>query len=393
MAKSATNYAITKRKDGRWHTELMSDGKRVHVYGKTQAEVKAKLKRKLEEFEQARASGLNNYASASSVTVKEWATKWLETYAKMSVRPSTYGGYKTIVEHHLDGIGHYKLSEISPVVIQDFLQKNARMDANAGKEGYLGEKSLLNLRNYLHVIFQQAVTNGMMIRNPADGVKIPKAGTRITRALTIEEQKALLTVARNAPRKVLFAVVFALYTGCRKGEVLGLQWSDVDFENNVIHITKQLTRHIDMHNKTDNNTILELSEPKTRNSVRDVYMFKSFAAEFLEYKQNMIEWKAENGYVHSEEDFVFCSTVNKAMEPRVFYKYYTTALKNAGIEDADFHTLRHTFATRGIEAGMDILMLSRTLGHSNISTTLNKYSHLLPSHQKACMEKLESLFF
>lgn len=122
-------------------------------------------------------------------------------------------------------------------------------------------------------------------------------------------------------------------------------------------------------------------------------MFKSFAEEFKAYKEKMIQWKKQNRFVHSEEDFVFVGAKNKAIEPRVFYKYYQEVMENAGIQDCNFHTLRHTFATRCIENGADILMVSRTLGHSNISTTLNKYSHLLPKHQKACMEKLESIYY
>ena len=96
---------------------------------------------------------------------------------------------------------------------------------------------------------------------------------------------------------------------------------------------------------------------------------------------------------HSEEDFVFVGEKNRPIEPRVFYDYYQEIMEQAGIEDANFHTLRHTFATRCIENGMDILMVAKTLGHSNVSTTLNKYSHLLPQHQKASMEKLEAIYF
>jgi phage integrase len=126
---------------------------------------------------------------------------------------------------------------------------------------------------------------------------------------------------------------------------------------------------------------------------QSVFSLHSFAKELKAYKDKMIEWKKENRFNHSEEDFVFVGTKNKPIEPRIFYKYYQEVMEIAGIEDANFHTLRHTFTTRCIENGMDILMVSRTLGHSNISTTLNKYSHLLPKHQKACMEKLEAIYY
>lgn len=271
MARSASNYTITKRADGRWYTRVTVDGEVRTIYGKTQAEVKAELKKKLWEIEQAQAAQLTNYMQADKITVKQWAMQCLETYSKVSVKGTTY-------------------------------------------------------------------------------------------------------------------------TGCRKGEVIGLQWKDVDFEENIIHISHQLSRHYDIDETGDTKTILEVTDTKTKFSVRDIYMFKSFADEFKAYKEKMIEWKKQNRFAHSEEDFVFVGAKNKAIEPRVFYKYYQEVMENAGIEDCNFHTLRHTFATRCIENGADILMVSRTLGHSNISTTLNKYSHLLPKHQKACMEKLESIY-
>lgn len=232
----------------------------------------------------------------------------------------------------------------------------------------------------------------MVIRNPVNGVKVPKAGTKQTRVLSLDEQNRLLTVARNYDKPMMFAVVFALYTGCRKGEVMGLQWKDVDFEENIIHIGHQLTRHYDLAEASETRTILEVTDTKTKFSVQDIYMFPSFAKEFKAYKEQMIQWKKANRIPHSEEDFVFVSSKNTAVEPRVFYKYYQDVMKQADVEDCNFHTLRHTFATRCIENGADILMVSRTLGHSNISTTLNKYSHLLPKHQKACTEKLEAIY-
>ena len=389
MARSASNYTITKRADGRWYTRVTVDGEVRTIYGKTQAEVKAELKKKLWEIEQAQAAQLTNYMQADKITVKQWAMQCLETYSKVSVKGTTYSGYLTIINNHLPGIEDRRLNEVTNSMVQEHLQKMAKNQITG--EG-LGEKSLLNIKNFLSLIFNQAIKNGILMRNPVTGVKVPKAGTKVTRALTLYEQNMLLNAAREYPKPIMFAVVFALYTGCRKGEVIGLQWKDVDFEENVIHISHQLSRHYDIDETGDTKTILEVTDTKTKFSVRDIYMFKSFADEFKAYKEKMIEWKKQNRYAHSEEDFVFVGAKNKAIEPRVFYKYYQEVMENAGIEDCNFHTLRHTFATRCIENGADILMVSRTLGHSNISTTLNKYSHLLPKHQKACMEKLESIY-
>lgn len=194
--------------------------------------------------------------------------------------------------------------------------------------------------------------------------------------VSVEQQHALLKAARTYPKPIMFAVVFALYTGCRKGEVMGLQWKDVDFDEGVIHISKQFNRKPNIDDPNGKKSDMKITEPKTKTSVRDIYMFPSFAKEFAAYKQRMIEWKSKNKFVHSEEDFVFVGVKNTPIEPRVFYKYYREVMEQAGITDANFHTLRHTFATRCIENGMDILMVAKTLGHSNVSTTVDiKNSH------------------
>lgn len=390
MAKSANNYNIKKRDDGRWYLQLMVDGKRIHLYGKTKGEVQAKLKQKLWEIEQAKAAKLVNFAEAEKITVEQWARQCLETYCRDAVKPNTYAGYQSIIEHHFDGIGSMKLSTVTNATIQKHLQNKAKSNSNPNG---LAEKSLTHIKAFLNIIFKQAMINGFILRNPVTGVKIPKSGTKERRALTVDEQHRLLDAARNYERPIMFAVVFTLYTGCRKGEVLGLQWKDVFFEENRIHIGQQLNRQYDMENDGTQRSKLEIISPKTKHSIRDIYICDSFAKEFYEYKQRMIEWKKQNRFAHSEEDFVFVGVKNTPIEPRVFSKYYEEVLKAADIEEADFHTLRHTFTTRCIENGMDILMVAKTLGHANVAMTLNQYSHLLPKHMKSSMEKLESNYY
>lgn len=161
----------------------------------------------------------------------------------------------------------------------------------------------------------------------------------------------------------------------------------------VNYIGQQFIRQYDMDNDGTQRTKLEISTPKTKHSVRDIYMCESFAKEFYEYKQRIIEWKKQHRFAHSEEDFVFVGANNTPIEPRVFDRYYDEVLKTAGIENADFHTLRHTFTTRCIENGMDILMVAKTLGHANVAMTLNQYSHLLPKHMQSSMEKMEANYY
>ena len=390
MARAVSSNNIAKRDDGRWYKQIVVNGELIHIYGKTKSEVQSKVKAKLWELEQAKAANLNNYAQAEKTTVEQWARECLETYSKGSVKPNTYGSYLSIIEHHLGDLGEMKLSQVTNADIQSHLKKKSRSDKNP--DG-LGEKTLTNIKAFLNLVFKQAMINGYILRNPVTGVKIPKTGTKESRALTVEEQHRLLDAARNNPRPIMFAVVFALYTGCRKGEIFGLQWSDIDLDEGKVHISKQFNRHFDIEHEDGKRSALGLSTPKTKGSVRDIYICDSFCKELKAYKEKMVEWKKQNKFVHSEEDFVFVGVKNTPIEPRVFYKYYTEVLSEAEIDDANFHTLRHTFTTRCIEQGMDILAVARMLGHADVKMTLNRYSHLLPQHMRASMAKMEENYY
>lgn len=179
MGKSASNYTIKKREDGRWYVQLMVDNERLHLYGKTKSEVQAKLKQKLWEIEQAKAANLVNFSQSEKITVKQWAKQCLDTYCKDSVKPNTYASYQSVIDLHLNEIGEMKLGAVTNAAIQKHLQNKARSATN---EDGLGEKALTNIKAFLNIIFKQAVINGYILRNPVTGVKVPKAGTKERRA-------------------------------------------------------------------------------------------------------------------------------------------------------------------------------------------------------------------
>ena len=191
----------------------------------------------------------------------------------------------------------------------------------------------------------------------------------------------------------MFIVVVALYTGCRKGELFALKWRHIDFENRTIKIDSQLIREYTPFIESETKTVYTPKTPKTKNSKRLIHIIEPLAIEFMEYKNNQLKWKEEHGFIHSEDDFVFASRINTALCNATFYRNYHRLLKMAGIEDANFHTLRHTFATRCLESNINLLSISKTLGHSSIKVTGDIYIHMTASHQKECLDKLADSYY
>ena len=137
----------------------------------------------------------------------------------------------------------------------------------------------------------------------------------------------------------------------------------------------------------------DTKQPKTKNAKRTIHMIEPLAKEFEEYKEKLLQWKAENGFVHLEDDFVFPSKINTGLGSKTFYRHYQKILKAAGITDINFHTLRHTFATRCLESGMDLLTISKTLGHSSVKITGDVYLHMSQPLQKECLDRLNAVYF
>lgn len=385
--KKLNNYKIQKRKDGRWYVQVSFQKQKYYIYGSTQKEVKEKLSQRLQLIQEAQANQIRNFSSANT-SLYTWAKCCLENYSKAHVRGNTYASYICILENYILPLGNKKLNEITNIMIQQHLISLTKKN---GKDK-LSSKMLQNIRNFLSLVFRYAIQNDMLLRNPAKGIHIPQEYVREPRSLTLEEQNALILAARQHSKPIMFSVILALYTGLRKGELLGLQWQDIDFRKKRIAVTKQLVRQTNLKDDTRSKTSLQLVEPKTKASIRFVFLIDDLAKDLLEYKEKMIEWKRENNYAHSETDFVFCNSQNGAIEPRRYYQYYMEVMEEANIENANFHTLRHTFTTRCLEAGLDIVSVSKILGHAEVQITANTYTHLLAEHQKAEMQKIRKWY-
>ncbi len=407
-SKSANGAGgIRRRPDGTYEARLVvgyqenGKPKRVSFYGKTEKEVRKKLTEAVHEKDNG------TYCDKSGITFCEWMERWLDIYAKPGIKPSTYTNYKTYVSGHIKPyFRNTKLQDVQPDMLQQFINSKSEGGRLDGKSGGNSAKTVLNIRNMIHSALKQAYINGLVNRNAADFVKTPKQQKKEMRVLTIEEQNALIAAADND--KYGCPIVLALYTGMRIGEVLSLKHEDVCLESEaVIHVRTSIKREYKssgtanyevFNDSEDNKTVLMRSTPKTFSSKRDIPLVPE-AVEVLMKQLELIKADKENaGTAYNDYGFIFANAIGQPFDQRTYADHFNRIVSKAGIEktiqlgtgdvSVGFHTLRHTFATRAIENGMDILVLSRILGHSNPTTTLNKYGHVLYEHMKSSMEKI-----
>lgn len=330
MAKKRANGegSIRKRSDGRWEGRYTAGyhpdtGKRIikNVLGKTQAEVKAKLKKAIEE------AGSLDVAKAGKYTVAEWLRLWFEVYAKPNLRFSTAEYYRRGIElHTIPYIGEVKLNQLTTRQIQNLyreLQQNGRRRA-AQKAKYpgLSSSTIRGVHTMLHSALDRAVKERLIPYNPAEDCVVPKLQWQEMRTLKPEDMRAYLEAAER--RGVLALFYLELVSGIRKGELAALLWTDLDVEHGTISVSKQVGRNPQGE--------LTVCQPKTSNSVREISI-----------PREAVELLVQEHERHPESPYLFPSPKTGGMyHPDSIVNLHKKILKDAGLEYIRFHDLRHT---------------------------------------------------
>lgn len=362
MAKKRANGegSIRKRSDGRWegrYTVGYDENGKVkmkNVLGKTQAEVKEKLKIKLEEAK------VLDVSKSESYTVGEWATLWFEIYAKPNIRERTADYYnRYITKHIVPCIGDIKLSKLTGRQIQkmynDLLDHGRERASQKDKNPGLSGTYVHGVHVMLHNCLNRAVKERLIVRNPADDVIVPKIDKKEMKILPPKQVKAYLKAA--SARGVLPLFYLELTSGLRKGEIAALLWSDLDAENCTLSVTKQLV--------SSRNGELKITQPKTATFVR-----------LISLPQETVELLKEEHAKHPLNIYMFPSPrIGGMYHPDSIVKLHEKILNDAGIEHLHFHDLRHSFATYALQSRADVKTLSCMLGHYSAGFTLNTYCH------------------
>jgi len=304
---------------------------------------------------------------------KEWLIEWFENYVKPSAKDKTQNRYNEMIRQHLiPDLGEYEMDELTPLVLQKYvtgLTKSGNLKNGKG----LAPNSVNAIISVIQSALRQAYTLGCLTIYTADKIKRPKTVEKQIECFSVAEQKKIEQAVFMDKRPKMFGIVLCLYTGLRIGELLALEWSDIDFTKAEITVSKSCH-----DGKKDGHYHRLYDVPKTETSKRIVPIPKQLLPRFREVKKgSRSQWVVGNG--------------EKIISVRSYQYSFSLLLKRLGIPHRGFHVLRHTFATRAMECGMDVKTLSEILGHKNPTVTLNRYAHSLLSHKHEMMNRLGKL--
>jgi integrase len=390
MAKRRANGegSISKRKDGTWCAVLTlglnprtGKQKRKFYYGRTQKEVKEKLARAQVEIQNG------TFVDNHKITVGEWLNRWLEEYARPHIRPATWKSYEENIRLHINpAIGHIKLKDLKSSDLQRHYNdkfRNGRVDGTGG----LSARSVQLIHAPIHAALKQAMNEGLIMRNVSEATKLPRGEKKDIKVLTPDEQGNFLTVLSNDRLGIVFLV--DLGTGLRVSELLALQWQDVDLEAKTIRVHQALTRVRIEGQPTK--TALRFQPLKTANSKRSISLPEPVVIGLRHHKARQNEEKLRAGQGYTDHGLVFCSELGQPIDPRNLTRKLDQLLQKAGVPRTNMHALRHTYATRLLEKNEHPKVVQELLGHSQISLTLDTYSHVMPEIKQKAAEKLNDV--
>ncbi len=337
------------------------------------------------------------YADARGFTVGQYLDLWLDTYA-VNVRPNSRKGYKLYADLHIKPyLGGERLESLSTLVIQHMYGEILKTEYSSAKYEQRGAmricvkpaktysiKTVRNIHALLHLCLDQARREGLISKNPADDAKLPTAKPKDYTIPTPEQMRQLLDELSGA--ECFLAILTCAVMGCRRGEALGLYWSDIDFEASTIDFRRALV----INNLS--NTV-EIGELKTKNSRRLLPMPDMLRAELLKMKQGKDDAARGAGKHVVFSPFVFTTIQGKPFRPDSISQAFKRAAVKIGLPEMRLHDLRHTAITYMLEAGENPKTVSEFAGHATAQFTMNQYAHVLEQSKKKASDALmETLF-
>ncbi|MBQ4140627.1 MAG: site-specific integrase [Clostridia bacterium] len=359
---------IRKRNDGRWEARIIighkNDGSPIYksAFAKTQKSALKELHQLIELYRDV------DLTEDCRMTLGEWLDKWLDEYMIFAIRESTLDSYRGMVKNQVKPfIGNKQLASLTTADVQKFynrIKKEGRVRKHPVHGKTLADSMVRGVHMMLHEALDMAVKERLLAKNPTNGTTIPKCNYPEKQILGDNQLETFLEAIRGQEYWCDFFYVEVM-TGLRRGEICGLKWQDIDFEENKLRVKRSVS--------VKRGGGVNIGETKTETGVRCIEMPPSVAELLKNRKQMAItEW-------------VFPAFLNpeQPIHPQAAYRKLKVILKNAELPLIRFHDLRHTFATHATQGGVDPKTLAGILGHTNASFTLDTYTHVTSDMQKS----------
>lgn len=366
---------IRRRPNGTYEIKVSCgygvDGKQRNQYksykpepGMTKRQIEKEVQRQAILFEEDYKRG----QITAAVKFETFAEQWFEEYAKVNLRPTSYARMKQLTKRVYPAIGHKRLDKITARDIQKFVTDMLVNGKNMNTGKPLSRKTAVHHLSFISDVFSYAVRMGMLCDNPCRRVFVPKQEQEEKQIYTIEQVKILYENLKSEPMKYQVYLLLSIYSGYRRSEMLGLEWKDIDFEHDLIHVrrTSQYTSEKGIYTDTT----------KTRKSKRVSKMPASIMNLLRQFKADQNEEARRLGTKWEDYDRLFTKWNGAPMNPQTPFEWLKGYCERIGIPFRNIHSLRHLHASLLIFEGVDVVAVSEDMGHSVVGTTLNLYSHM-----------------
>lgn len=358
---------IRKRSDGRWEARIIighkNDGSPMYksAFAKTQKSALKQLHQLLDLYRDV------DLTEECRMTLGEWMDKWMDEYMIFTIKENTIKGYRSQIDHQIKPfIGHKQLASLTTADIQKFynkIKKEGRVHPHPIHGHVLSDSMVRKIHMMLHEAMEVAVRERYIVRNPTDNTTIPKKTTTEKQVLDDSQLNRFLEAIQDEPYWYDFFYVEVM-TGLRRGEICGIKWSDIDFNEGTLCIKRSVS--------TKEGGGVSIGETKTDAGTRTIIMPPSVATLLWEKRSDAInEWV-----------FPHYTNPSDPLHPSSAYKKLKTLLKRLELPLLRFHDLRHTFATQATDGGVDPKTLAGILGHTDASFTLDTYTHVTSDMQR-----------
>jgi len=366
MARRGNNEgSIYKRPNGKYRAQVSLDGRRLSFTSMSRTECQMWLRKIHDQIDQ----GLTY--KGVRILVKDFMAQYLDG-AKRSLRPNIaiqYAG--TIRNHILPEIGETRLIDLRPEHVDRLYQHRLEKGASA--------RTVQLIHSVLHRAMHKAVELGYLSRNPADGTTRPRLEQKEMLVLNEDQAYQFLIAAQQSRLYALYHL--AIKTGMRQGEILGLRWDDLNWRTGILQIKRQLQR-------VDHVGYI-FTEPKTRSGRRTIRLGQGTMTALRDHQLAQQQQRYIKGARWQENNLIFPSTLGTPMDLRNLLKDFKKVIRTAGLPDIRFHDLRHTAATIMLLHGVPVFTVSKVLGHSKPSVTLDIYGHLIPGALEVAAQVME----